>query len=310
MINEQVEHELGLLIDQYVESADLKRLFELFIEQKKREQSVWGMLTIYSHRMLGGDSPVIFRAAAISELLLLLLDIIDDLQDQDNHSMPWMACAPAYTLNIVLSIFAAVIGELGKLSIDSSKASKLLMTSINGQQADISRAVVTEQDYVAMVFNKSGSLLQLACYMGYGLIPNLDDQSMEQIEELANIIGMISQLENDIRDVVRWDKKNDIWQRKHTLPTIYLLSFSNEELPILNQYYEGIVSEQQFLEHKQECLDYIHSSGCVDYGRVIQTLYLNRANEIIEAMTLIEPWKQLFKEATFGSYEIVVEPTD
>jgi competence protein ComQ len=303
MMNEQVEQELDILIDQYVESTDLKQLFKQFIEQKKQEQSVWGMLTVYSHRMLGGESPDIFRAAAITELLLLLLDIIDDLQDQDNHSMPWMACSPAYTLNIVLSIFAAVIGELGKLSIDSNKASKLLMTSITGQQADISRAVVTEQDYVAMVFNKSGSLLQLACYMGYGLIHNLDEQTEELMSELANIIGMISQLENDIRDVVRWDKKNDIWQRKHTLPTIYLLSFSIDELPILNQYYDGTISEQQFLEHKKECLDYIHSSGCVDYGRVIQTLYLNRAREIIDAMTLIEPWKQRFEEATLGTYE-------
>lgn len=309
-MNEQVEQQLGLLIDQYVESTDLKQLLKQFIEQKKREQSVWGMLTIYSHRMLGGDSPDIFRAAAISELLLLLLDIIDDLQDQDNHVMPWMECSPAYTLNIVLSIFAAVIGELGKLSIDSSKASKLLMTSITGQQADISRAVVTEQDYVTMVFNKSGSLLQLACYMGYGMIANLDEQTEAQIVELANIIGMISQLENDIRDVVRWDKKNDIWQRKHTLPTIYLLSFSLEELPILNQYYDGTITEQQFLEHKQECLDYIHSSGCVDYARVIQTLYLNRAREIIDAMTLIEPWKQLFEDVTLSGYRMNDDSTN
>jgi competence protein ComQ len=302
-MNEQVEQELDMLIDQYVESADLKQLFKLFIEQKKREQSVWGTLTIYSHRMLGGDSPDILRAAAITELLLLLLDIIDDLQDQDNHAMPWMECTPAYTLNIVLSIFAAIIGELGKLSIDSSKASKLLMTSITGQQADISRSVITEEDYVAMVFNKSGSLLHLACYMGYGMIDNLDEQTEELMSELANIIGMVSQIENDIRDVVRWDKKNDIWQRKHTLPTIYLLSFSIEELPILNQYYDGTASEQQFLEHKQECLDYIHSSGCVDYGRVIQTLYLNRAREIIDTMTLIEPWKRLFVDVTLGTYE-------
>jgi competence protein ComQ len=302
-VNEQVQQELELLIDQYVESTELIELFKKFVEQKEREQSIWAELTIYSHRMLGGDSSDIYRAAAITEMLMLLLDIIDDLQDQDNHSMPWMVCPPAYTLNIVLSIFAAVIGELAKLSINSSKASTLLMKSITGQQADISRSVVSEEDYIAMVFNKSGSLLQLACYMGYGIIPDLDGQSEECMNELANIIGMVSQLENDIRDVVRWDMKNDIWQRKHTLPIIYLRSFSQEDFPILNQYYDGTISEQQFLEHKVECLDYIHSSGCLEYSRVIQSLYLNRAKEIVAAMTLINPWKQHFEDITLNLYE-------
>lgn len=301
-MNEQVQQELETLVDQYVESTELIELFKQFIEEKRQEQSIWADLTIYSHRMLGGDSSDIYRAAALTEMLLLLLDIIDDLQDQDNHSMPWMVCPPAYTLNIVLSIFAAVIGEIGKLSIDSSKASALLVKSIAGQQADISRSVVTEEDYVTMVFNKSGSLLQLACYMGYGMIPDLDGQSEEQMNELASMIGMVSQLENDIRDVVRWDKKNDIWQRKHTIPTIYLLSFSQENFPILNQYYDATISEQQFLEHKVECLDYIHSSGCLEYSRVIQSLYLNRAREIVAAMTLIDPWKQHFLDITLSTY--------
>ncbi len=301
-MNEQVQKELDTLIDKYVGSTELNELFKQFIEQKRKEQTIWADLTIYSHRMLGGDSTQIYRAAALTEILLLLLDIIDDLQDQDNHSMPWMECPPAYTLNIVLSIFVALIGELGELSIDSSKASALLMKSITGQQADISRSVVTEEDYVKMVFNKSGSLLQLACYMGYGMIHDLDGQLEELMNELAGIIGMMSQLENDIRDVVRWDKKNDIWQRKHTLPIIYLLSFSQEDFPILSQYYEATISEQQFLEHKKECLDYIHSSGCLEYSRVIQSLYLDRAKEIVAALTLIDPWKQQFEDITLTPY--------
>jgi len=302
-MNEQVQQELETLIDQYVESKELIELFKRFVEQKSREHSVWAELTIYSHRMLGGDCSNIYRAAAVTELLLLLLDIIDDLQDQDNASMPWMVCPPAYTLNVVLTIFAAVIGELGKLSVDSRKASALLTKSIAGQQADISRSVVSEEDYVAMVFNKSGSLLQLACYMGYGMIPDLDEQAEEHLIELTNIIGMVSQLENDIRDVVRWDRKNDIWQRKHTLPTIYLLSFSQEDFPILNQYYEGTISEHHFMEHKLRCLDYIHKSGCLEYSRVIQSLYLNRAREIVASMTLEDPWREQFLDITLNQYE-------
>ncbi|MBB6690961.1 polyprenyl synthetase family protein [Cohnella xylanilytica] len=292
-----VRLELHRMLDRYALDEGLNRLLKEFVREKENENLVWSDLTRYVHFMLGGNSPLIDRAAAVTELVILLLDIVDDLQDQDNKEKPWMTGDPAVTLNALLALFAAAIGELGGGDPSaSSRIGELLANSIHGQQADITRAVRTEEDYFAMVERKSGSLLQFACFMGYSLVPLTDAGVRAAIDELAACVGIVAQIDNDVRDVQRYDRKNDLLQKKRTLPILFLLEDSREECPELDLFYEGAISEEEFLRSKVEVLEYVRDSGCIEYCQVIQSLYIDRAEELYRSIPAVSPWAERFME--------------
>jgi competence protein ComQ len=303
-----VLEEMHSIVDKYFLETDLNAILKQFIAEKAEEGTNWADITANTHWMLGGDSFQIDRFSALTEWVVLAFDIIDDLQDKDNINKPWMICPREYVLNAVLAFLIAFVGELGELhaynpQVSSSlmiQISQMLASSIIGQQNDLNLSVRTDADYIRMVEQKSGSLLRFACFMGYSLIPNLSNELVAQMDELANHIGVIAQLDNDLRDVLRYDVKKDLLQKKRTLPILFLLKDSPEEFPPLAQYYLGEISEQEFLLRKQDCIQYIEDSGCIEYSRIVQSLFSEKVEKIYTSIPAIPQWKEKFKEITFG----------
>ncbi|WP_162463117.1 polyprenyl synthetase family protein [Paenibacillus psychroresistens] len=302
-----VQQELNRIVNQYFPDTVLNGLIKLFIADKAEEGSRWFEITRYSHLMLGGNSLQIDRLACLTEWVMLWFDITDDLQDRDNFSKPWMTCPPEHTLNAMLAFPIAFIGEIGELEVDNSrirsafisKVSYLLASAIIGQQVDLNHSVHTEQDYMQMIEKRAGVPLQFACYLGYAWL-ELSEEIREQMNDLALCIGVIAQIGNDMRDILSFDLKNDLLQKKRTLPIIYLLEDSREEFPALAQYYAGEITDEVFLESKLACIQYVQDSGCLEYSRIIQSLYRQRAEEIFTELPLISPWKEKFREITFA----------
>src|SRR5690554_5742854 len=100
------------MIDQYTVDSQLNTLIRAYIDNKSQEQGMWSDMTIMVHHMLGGSSPDIYRVAAVTELVILAADIIDDLQDHDHLDKPWMVDPPAYTLNAVVAMLVVFFGQL------------------------------------------------------------------------------------------------------------------------------------------------------------------------------------------------------
>lgn len=297
-----VRNEMERVVDGIFGNGDVKELLHAFMRDKAGEQSRWSSLTLHAHYMLGGNSPHIERAAALTELIILALDIVDDLQDQDNMDKPWMKCPLAYSLNAVLALLAAMTHELGTIGSArlSGEIGRLLARAIEGQQMDVSQSVHSEADYVTMVQMKSGSLIRLACCMGYALIDGLEQETIDRMNDLADCIGMIAQIANDVNDLQRYDVKNDLLQKKRTLPILFLLVDSEAEFPAIPRFYAGEMTADEFLKVKKECLQYIQESGCIEYSEVIRTLYAEKAEQLFDALPAVSPWKEKFKEIAFG----------
>lgn len=308
----QILAELERMIDEHFHVSELNSQLKTFVHEKADEKSLWSNITIYCHKMLGGNSPHIDKLAAITEMMMLALDIVDDLQDQDNIVKPWMKCEPEYAMNAVLSFIFAALLEMDRWNRQAQSTDKTIVGDVcryitqagNGQFIDIHRSIVTEQDYVMAVQQKSGSLIQFACYMGYSCLDDLDPAVAQQMDELAAFIGFINQLENDIRDVQRYDVKNDLLQKKKTLPILYLLQHSDEDFPEFKQYYDGIITQKEFIGKKMECLNYIIDSGCIEYSKIIQTLFVNRAEKIWDSIPAISPWKEKFYDMMLSPFKI------
>lgn len=303
-MDQMLLNELYPMVDEYARDATLNATLRSFIAEKAAEKTSWSEMTRCTHRMLGGRSPDLERHAAMTELIILMLDIVDDLQDQDSPGRPWMTCEPAVTLNAVLAMFAAIVGHCGRSEIGSTVGG-LLARSIQGQQADITDKVQTEEDYFHMVSDKSGALMQLAVYMGYSLVDDIDPDILATLDQLAVCAGIISQIENDARDVLRLDFKNDLLHKKRTLPVLFMLEDSHEEFPALNEYYAGVLSIEQFIDRQQEFVQYVRDSGCIEYCKVVQALYKDKANELYDLLPpMQEPWAGKFREIFVPDYEV------
>jgi len=292
------------IVDDYIDAEDLNALLKLFITDKEQETSVWGQITITTHRMLGGSSADMERIAAATELMVLTLDIIDDLQDRDQSDKPWIRCPEGYTLNAVLAMIMGFVGELGKVGLPASAfaaISRIVTRAVNGQQKDMNDSVATGDDYVSMVQEKSGSVFRLACYMGCASL-TCSEATLAQLQELADCIGLLHQIQNDIRDVVRFDVKSDVLGKKRTLPVLYLLAIEDAAFAPIQDYYAGRITADMLLAQQEELVRTIENSGCMEYARVVQSVCVQKAEEIYGSLPAAAPWKEQFKELTFGSF--------
>ena len=300
-----IADEMKKIVDEYVELATFNILLKSFIAVKAAEKTRWSEITQAVHLMFAGKSLHIERIAALTEMMILALDIMDDLQDQDNADIQWMTCPPGYALNAVVALLMAVIGEAARLEgapregipSFSQEASRILMKALEGQFKDLSQSIVTEADYTEMIQEKSGSLIRLAFYMGYNRSA-ISATDIESMNELAYCIGVISQIENDIQDVVCFDLKNDLLHKKKTLPILFLLAEPDEDFPYIQEFYANKLTEQQFIAKKKECIPYIIESGCIEYSRVIQQLYRNEAQRLLALLSVESSWKDKFAELT------------
>jgi competence protein ComQ len=302
-MDKRVISEMYRVIDAYFHVSDLNSLLKTFVQDKISEDgSIWSDFTINCHHMLGGRSPNIYAAAAQTELIILSLDIMDDLQDRDNSSKQWMTCDPAYALNAIIAFLIASISEISQNnSSQITKVLQLIARSINGQQRDLNLTVATENDYMTMVQEKSSTLIHLSFCMGYFSLEELDPVIFAQIDEMAQYVGLAAQLSNDIRDVIRFDQKNDILQKKRTLPILYLLNQSENKFPPLYQYYGGLITREDMIELKLECQEYLNQSGCIEYAKTIQFLFANKAEELLDSLPIVSPWKDKLKERVMAA---------
>ncbi|MBP1993265.1 polyprenyl synthetase family protein [Paenibacillus eucommiae] len=300
------------IIDAYYTMPALNTMLKSFITAKLEEKTIWSQLTLLSHFMLGGDNPCIHKLAAVTELVVLGLDILDDLQDQDNPDLPWMKEPQELVLNAMTALLMASSAELGALNKqypelplpEAGELGRLISCAINGQHMDLLLTVETEDEYVEMVQQKSCILIRIAFYLGMAAIPNhyLTDEKRDQIYLLADYIGLIGQIHNDVSDLQRLDTKNDLFKKKRTLPILYLLSDPEASFVQLRQFFAGEITLEELLKVKQECLAYIGNSGCIEYSEMIGQLQLTRAKELLAQIPAASPWKEQLQDIALNVY--------
>jgi len=311
------------LIDHRFPEPSLRAHLTAFAHEKAREQSRWADITRFTHFMLGGNDPDIDRLAALTEVIVLALDVVDDLQDQDNTVKPWMTCPPALALNAAVALLVAALSEVGALPplpgadrpgargpgadaraaaapLPASGVGALLMRALCGQQKDLLAASDSESAYLELTREKSGSLIRLACFLGSATAGCADRISLDALEQFAELFGVAAQIANDLQDLRRYDLKNDLLARKRTLPILFLLQECEKQCPPLHDFYENRLSVEQFLACKPDILRYIERSGCIEYAQIVIGLLRDQAETALAAVDGAPRWKEELRQATLG----------
>jgi len=303
MEHEVLRHMYRIIDDHFQEKA-LNDILKSFIVEIEHKNKAWSDIVLCTHYMLGGNSPQIYRFAAATELVILSSDILDDLQDQDQINKPWMQCSHATALNAVLAFFVGFIGELGEHAIHAktfSEISKIIARSINGQHKDLYNTTSTVDDYLTLTREKSGSIFKLACFMGCFSL-QCSKELVEQINDLADCIGIIHQIQSDISDLLQYQLKSDLHLKRRTLPAIYLLSTNSNPYNPLREFYKGNLPLEHLIKNEQEYIEAVHSSGCMEYAQVVQAVCIQTAEDIWRKLQARSPWKENFRETTYASF--------
>lgn len=284
------------MITKWFTAEPLKQYSLIFLEDKLGEGMLFGELTYIHYQMFEGQDADIDQAAASVELFILASDILDDLEDGDSLSKPWMQVERPLALHTATALLTlsqqALLESVSDLSARANLASlmnKQLLLSANGQMIDLMNAAVDEDTYLEMVEQKSASLFVLACMIG---VIAAGRPWHDEVAQYATSLGISAQLRNDCRDLLRWDDKSDFLNRKRTLLTMYLLEGPEEQAGWIRDYFDGRLTENEVSGKKELFMKACEESGVILYGSVISRMHYDKFAELLAEARISNEWKE------------------
>ncbi|WP_107948791.1 polyprenyl synthetase family protein [Lysinibacillus parviboronicapiens] len=294
-LDNQINESLDILIEsETLIGMELRAMLKNFKEEKKIVGYTFGKLCILHYEAftdcLNED---IYKVAAAIELLILSYDIIDDLQDKD-ADYSW-SNTPELSLNIAIAMLVMASKNIRETSfrhrgLAVETLEKYALLSINGQQLDLLNGCCEEQSYLQMIEQKSGSLTGMSCLIGEALAKGIVST---QVEEYGKYIGIIQQIKNDIQSLKTWGRKNDLLNKKYSLPIIYLLSKENNVSKSVRNYYNGdivTILDNNAIEKE------LTAGGAIRYAMSIKNIYKHKALYDLESVALSNASKEYLKK--------------
>jgi competence protein ComQ len=274
LIKESIYH----IVNEYIDQNDLKELIKQFVDFQSEKGFPFGELLILHYRMFSGvETEEICSIAAAVEMLILSFDILDDFEDDDCSDKPWLT-EPNLALNTTTALQFLSLRVIQNSSLKNKDTCLSLLIdyslkSIKGQHKDLLNSCKTESQYIEMSIEKSGSLVALVCVVGAVLAT---DENPDMIETYANYIGLIGQINNDLEDIKIWNQKNDLLNKKYSLPIIYLMNCEDEKAQMIRDYYQNKVNKEDIIKSQESLHKMFFETGAIAYTEVIKKIYQNK----------------------------------
>lgn len=290
--SEMIRKSLYKIINEQIKQNELKVQLLEFIDYQSKKGFPFGELLILHYNIFTGTkNEEIYSVAAAVEILILSFDILDDFEDDDFKDKPW-SMESNLALNattVLLFLCTSVIRNTGFKNKDRglSILSKYALQSINGQHKDLLNICRNEADYIDMTIEKSGSLVALSCLVGSVLAT---ENYPVEVENYSSYIGLIGQINNDIADIKTWNEKNDLINKRFSLPIIYLLNYKDKELNFIHKYYSGEVEKSVILTNQALISKKFVDTGALTYTEVIKKIYQNKALDELKKIKNIDEY--------------------
>ncbi len=175
--------------------------------------------------------------------------------------------------------------ETGRMPIVNriSELGILLSEGEVKQQANIRNKIVSEEAYYEVIRNKTAELFSACGELGAFSV-GASDEDVRKTKRLGEIIGMCFQIRDDIFDYYDNTKigkptGNDMLEGKLTLPAIYVLKNSDNELyhNIANKVKEGSATPDEI----SDFIGYIKENGGMSYAYKVMDNYREEAYNIL-----------------------------
>lgn len=283
------------IVNEHIKQNEMKEQLIKFVEYQSKKGHPFGELLILHYNMFNGaETKEIYMVAAAVEMLILSFDMLDDFEDGDFKDKPWVkeSNLALNATTALLFLSASVIRNTGFKNKDKGISILLnyALQSINGQHKDLLNICKNESDYIDMTIQKSGSLVALACLVGSVLA--IEDYPVE-VETYSRYIGLIGQFNNDLADLKTWNDKNDLINKKFSLPIIYLLNYIDEELNFIHDYYNNKVEKSEIIKNQELISKKFLKTGAITYTEVIKKVYQNKTIDALKKLNIDQDYIDL-----------------
>lgn len=244
---------------------------------KRKGKQIRPMFVFLVARMLGGQGEKkTYSAAALVELLHTATLVHDDVVDDANERRGFFSVNALWKNKIAVLVGDYLLSRSLLTSIDQNDFASLAVIAkavkamSEGEllQLEKSRTLdITEEVYLEVIRQKTGSLIA-ACCEAAAISVGREDMS-ERMRLFGEKIGLAFQIKDDIFDYGD-DKQigkptgNDIRERKMTMPLIYALNNSSQEV---KRELVTIIRKHNEDKHKvQRAIELVVNSGGIAYA--------------------------------------------
>ena len=268
----------------------LDQIIGYLLRQKGKE--LRPTLVFMCANLFGGINTRSHIAATMIELLHTATLIHDDVVDDANSrrglvsiNKIWNNKAGVLLGDFLLSkgLLIALENEEHQLLKVQSKAVQKMSEGELRQLKTAGLYNMTEERYYQIISEKTASLIATCCECG--AISATDDKDMHALMyEIGMNIGIAFQIRDDLFDYGIYDigkpTRNDIQERKVTLPLIKAMEHSSKKE---SARIRALMKKRKKKDREiEEIVQFVHSTGGMDYAKEIMYNYANKAIEALE----------------------------
>lgn len=289
----------------------------------KPGKSVRSTLHLLSCRAVGGNTAQTLPAAAAVELVHNVSLIHDDIQDgsYERRGRPtvWKLWGPSQAINAGDFMFALAALALLRLKDNDVPSEKIVrclgilteacIDLCEGQYLDIefeNRVDITVKDYLNMIAKKTAALIAVSAAMGAYLGGGAGN--VRYFRGFGEAIGMAYQIRDDVlgiwgtKDRTGKSVKEDIRQRKKTLPVVYALRASRDRAELASLYSQTHIDDGD----TSVVVRILDRSGAREHAENLMQQYYDQSLEQLEASGLQEkcqaPLREMAHALTASGY--------
>lgn len=224
------------------------------------------MVCMLVARMCGGINEATLRYAAAAEILHNATLMHDDVVDKSEkrRGAPTLASLIGPTAAVLVGDFwlakaVELVVKKDSNNLVINQFSKTLRDLSEGEMLQLQNAgncCTTEEDYLKVIYCKTGSLFETSCICG-ALSVGADDSMIEAVRKYSVALGNAFQIKDDILDYVGDNKLGkpvgaDLLEQKITLPLIGAMKNAPEKEEQIRSMVREIPSKPELVARIQK----------------------------------------------------------
>ncbi|MER2013830.1 MAG: short chain isoprenyl diphosphate synthase IdsA [Methanobrevibacter sp.] len=256
-------------------------------------------LSLIVSEAVGGERESTLKSAAAIELIHTFSLIHDDIMDQDDmrRGMPsvhkvWGDDVAILAGDTLFSkAFEIIIGTEGTSSDQNNRALATVADACvkicEGQASDMGfedRFDVSEDEYMEMIFKKTGALIAAATKVG-AIMGGASDDVIDAMYEYGRLIGLAFQIQDDYLDLASDEETlgkpigSDIGKGKMTIIAIKGLSGDDS-----GRLLEILKADGNSQDEIDEAIQILTNCGAIEYAHNLAQESVMKAKEVLEIL--------------------------
>lgn len=311
-ISKTIEEELSCIVPNNLQEASIYLT-------KAGGKMLRPALTLITSEAVGGSRDNSLKSAAAIELIHTFSLIHDDIMDDDDMRRGKPAVHKVWDENVAILAGDTLFSKAFEIIMNSdpekntpTQLSQTLATVADacvkiceGQAFDMSfedRYDVSEEEYLDMIFKKTGALIAAASKAG-AIMGGANQEVIDAMYDYGRLIGLAFQIQDDYLDLASDEETlgkpigSDIAKGKMTIIAIKALAASEGEDN--KKLLEILKDDNNSQEDIDVALDLFNKYGAIEYAKNVALENVTSAKKVLEILPDSESKQMLFDLADF-----------